>query len=548
MAWLTGYSCRKRVPIAGETGAGTNYQRKLTVHSGSGSNSPGVAYLGGNAENFPNDIRFTDNDGETELEHFCCDLSANPAIFWIEVTDDLGSNVDIYIYFGKTAGASASNIANTFLKGDDFERGNDGDEVGGDWTEGGGVVEISTEQAYSGTRSMKLEGGAAYPQAQIAQTAAETYAINFKFYKEDASQCTLTHGDGSTRVRCRGYTDENIEYYDLAWNDTGSDVTPDTWEEFEVRDIDWAANTYDIIHEGSSVQDDATMETSASSGNIVNLIGLNSSGNDTYIDNYFVRKWQANEPVVGTPDGTEIQLSISISASGALALAAKRTLSGAMSVSGTGALASTSKAIYKGTLPISGTGTLTPSAKMVLAAILELSGAGSLAMSAKRILSTTISMAGQGTLALVGEIKGLVLGAMSMVGTGAISIAGKITRSAQLSIAGSGALAMSPSKILKAALSMSGVGSLTASAKRILRSTLSLSGAGTLSATGKRVLGAILSLTGTGTLALSGVVSKLYDIALTAQMLSRELTVKMVQHSLTVKTLARDLIMKMRLR
>ena len=101
MGWLNGYGYRKRIPITGQAGAGTDYQVQLEVHSDSGSDSNGVVYLGGNCQDFPNDIRFTDDDGTTELDHWLEEIGGdNEAIFWIEIQDDLGSNQDFYIYYG----------------------------------------------------------------------------------------------------------------------------------------------------------------------------------------------------------------------------------------------------------------------------------------------------------------------------------------------------------------------------------------------------------------------------------------------------------------
>jgi len=55
--WLGGWGYRKKIPITGQAGAGTNYQVPLTVHSGPGSDSNGVVYLNNHCTDFPNDIR-----------------------------------------------------------------------------------------------------------------------------------------------------------------------------------------------------------------------------------------------------------------------------------------------------------------------------------------------------------------------------------------------------------------------------------------------------------------------------------------------------------
>jgi hypothetical protein len=114
MPWLEGYSYRKIVPINGAAGTGTGYPVQLEVHSGVGVDSPGVAYLDNLCTNFPNDIRFTDDDGETELGHWLESEVGGVAKFWIRINDDLGSNQNFYIYYTKAGADSKSNGHQTF--------------------------------------------------------------------------------------------------------------------------------------------------------------------------------------------------------------------------------------------------------------------------------------------------------------------------------------------------------------------------------------------------------------------------------------------------
>ncbi len=121
--WLSGYSYRKAITITGETGAGTNYQVKLLVGESSGATGEDFDIENNDAA-WPNDIRFTDNDGFTQLDYWLesdIDSESNRlATFWVEVADDLGSNVDIYVYYGKAGDSDESNGDNTFLFFDDF--------------------------------------------------------------------------------------------------------------------------------------------------------------------------------------------------------------------------------------------------------------------------------------------------------------------------------------------------------------------------------------------------------------------------------------------
>jgi hypothetical protein len=69
-SWLTGWGYRKSHVINNATGAGTDYQVKVTVYYGSGSDSAGNVYLDGKCRTDFGDVRFTDDDGSTLLDYW----------------------------------------------------------------------------------------------------------------------------------------------------------------------------------------------------------------------------------------------------------------------------------------------------------------------------------------------------------------------------------------------------------------------------------------------------------------------------------------------
>lgn len=124
--WLTGYNYRKSLAINAGVGAGTSYQ--IQVRVGESSVSTGYdLHAGGNALNFPNDVRFTDEDGTTNLGHMLESTTGSPpnrtATFWVKINDNLDSSQSILAYYGKSADTSASNGDNTFSFYDDFAGG-----------------------------------------------------------------------------------------------------------------------------------------------------------------------------------------------------------------------------------------------------------------------------------------------------------------------------------------------------------------------------------------------------------------------------------------
>jgi hypothetical protein len=130
MVWFTGWSFRKSHLITGAVGAVANYPVAIKVYKTTGTdgtevltsgNTAGKIYVGSNCRDDFGDIRFTEDDGETELKYWQgTTVSGTSAIFWVKVTDDLSSNAIIYVYYKKDDATTTSDFDNTFVFGDDF--------------------------------------------------------------------------------------------------------------------------------------------------------------------------------------------------------------------------------------------------------------------------------------------------------------------------------------------------------------------------------------------------------------------------------------------
>ncbi|MCD6400218.1 DUF2341 domain-containing protein, partial [candidate division WOR-3 bacterium] len=111
--WLSGYTYRKKITLNGQSGAGTGYLVKLKVGESSGSSGADL-HLENHSADFPNDIRFTDDDGITKLSHWLEGTTGTApnriSTFWVKVNDNLNTNQDIYIYYGKAGASSASKM------------------------------------------------------------------------------------------------------------------------------------------------------------------------------------------------------------------------------------------------------------------------------------------------------------------------------------------------------------------------------------------------------------------------------------------------------
>ncbi|RLI27326.1 hypothetical protein DRO58_04495, partial [Candidatus Bathyarchaeota archaeon] len=117
--WLTGWQYRKSHTIIGSTaGAVTDYQVKIKVYYGGGSDSGENVYLNGKCQPDFDDIRFTASDGETLLSYWIEEkVDGNYAIVWVKIPS-IPANPDtaiIYIYYGNPTATSESDEDATFI-------------------------------------------------------------------------------------------------------------------------------------------------------------------------------------------------------------------------------------------------------------------------------------------------------------------------------------------------------------------------------------------------------------------------------------------------
>jgi len=140
MTWLAGWSYRKKHEINGSSaGAETNYQVKVVIHYGSGTDSGENVYLNGECRTDFGDIRFTDDDGTTLLDYWMEEkVDSDYAVFWVEVPSIPSSpdTATIYIYYGKSDATYSGSGKDTFLEFYDFttDESSDWTVYQGDWT------------------------------------------------------------------------------------------------------------------------------------------------------------------------------------------------------------------------------------------------------------------------------------------------------------------------------------------------------------------------------------------------------------------------------
>lgn len=251
MAWLSGWLYRKSHIINHASGAGTDYQIRIKVHYGSGTDNGEDVYLNEHCRTDFGDVRFTKDDKVTELKYFLYEkVDSNYAIFWVKIPDNLDSiDRTIYIYYGRDV-TTTSNGEDTFVMFDDFNNYSIGDSPNAnDWeTSGTGAndtIDVQQDPADSGKKCFRIKESDDNVYTilnALFGTNLKGYAIHFRF-RTNNLECFFRSHDGSGSLVIAVYGDAS---YNLKWYDGGSyqefspafDYSLNTWYEIEERTVD----------------------------------------------------------------------------------------------------------------------------------------------------------------------------------------------------------------------------------------------------------------------------------------------------------------------
>ena len=119
--WLDGWTYRKQINVIETVGAGVGYEvGAFDLRWGAGADvNNSIIFLGGNAQNDFDDVRFTRLDSATLLDYyFVSKTDGLSAIAYVEIQSDLDlGNATIYLYYGNETVSGVSSLANTFVDG-----------------------------------------------------------------------------------------------------------------------------------------------------------------------------------------------------------------------------------------------------------------------------------------------------------------------------------------------------------------------------------------------------------------------------------------------
>lgn len=282
---------RKSISINGSSGAGTNYSVRISV-----------TYDSDMQTDF-DDVLFTDDDGLTPLDFWLETYTASTsAAFWVNVRDDLGTDQDIYMYYGNPAAGTTSSGDDTFFDFNDVEEG-----TTADWSGTGGTGyahSASTTQKHTGTYSSRITvnpaGSGGYFYETVTAYQGYGYAFGGFVYDDGDNQANneagmrLINVGSQLYVISRDYSQSTgyYVYYDGSFHVTAV-ARSTAWHRFEIGVVD-------ATHNYATIDGTAIATLSAYDMNLVNQLRLTCYRKPTYVygDDFYVRKYVNPEPIV----------------------------------------------------------------------------------------------------------------------------------------------------------------------------------------------------------------------------------------------------------
>jgi len=368
MAWLTGYSYRKKITITGQTGAGTDYQVKLLVGESSGATGEQFD-VEGHSEEFPTksasavdsgDLRFTDNDGETLLPFWVESITGSTpnalATIWVKVADSLESGtVDIYCYYGKTSPTNVASGANTFLFFDDFD---DNSIDATKWVkriESGTITEQNSRMECAGGSTSSPYGHTCMESSGSTGFSFRTGILEGKVYLS-ANAIAEVGFRGGTDPANTGYKNRmdtranngvsHLKPPYASWGFVGTQgttpVTTSTWLLFRITVYD-NGTTCTMKTEVDGQTKTSTDTDYATASGFLSL--QNHYGISAFYDDIRVRKYVATEPAFSSADSEE-NASSSSSSSSLSSSSSSSSLSSSSSSSSSSSFSSSSSSSF----------------------------------------------------------------------------------------------------------------------------------------------------------------------------------------------------------
>jgi hypothetical protein len=310
MTWLTGWSYRKSHVINYAAGAGTLYQKQITVHYGSGTDGDDDVYLNSHSRTDFGDVRFTDNDETTLLDCWMeSKVDGDNAVFWVEVADDLSTvAATIYVYYGK-ADATYPYLATveahgdaTFILFENFNTLTDGDLNGQHGWTASTSVDVQTSVVKEGAKALQIT-------TQNHDAYHNITVVSYKMFLQVYLRTDLVSAGGPIQMYIYEGTTQ-ITALDLSNSYKRHLIAPPAWQNIEAASSNvWykskvaldSASTHKVWFNDvlKSPPSNANIHNVVSAPTKVRLSKEDSDGATAYFDLVVVGKYVYPEPSHG---------------------------------------------------------------------------------------------------------------------------------------------------------------------------------------------------------------------------------------------------------
>ena len=305
----TGWSKYKTLTITDTAGISANYQMKLEIYAGTGSDNTasGIIYCGNYCINFPDDIRFsTTNDTltGTQLNQWIANgYTTSHATIWIKMPSD-GANT-IYMFIGNESANFTSDGDNTFIFFDDFENNNlDRWTHTSSWTTQNTTVYEGTYAAYA----YNVASNELYKTLSSALNYSFSWHMNVQTDKtNDLSNYIpfIMSCPDTVWAIAMGRNDplaNKLIYNQGSWTawPQNNTITTNTWYSIDLH-IDFEASQQKGYKNNLSLGAIDCKDASGNNFTSITLLELyDSKSPKAYADQVYVRKWYATEPTWNT--------------------------------------------------------------------------------------------------------------------------------------------------------------------------------------------------------------------------------------------------------
>lgn len=302
-AFLAGYTYQKSMTAVGVASTLTNYPRMIHVHKGTGTDNVTDMFLSNNAASWtstvPNDLRFTQGDGTTQLPYWVEGNTSNTtdAYVWVNLNSIAASNnTTFYAYTGKASDATSSNGTTTFTFFDDFSG-----TLSTNWnTTGstsvtGGILDLdgsSNTYVYSKTSWGDNTSVRALVKSVNANTGSHNEDMRYEIYATGYGYRAYWDYAGGT------YPNTTFNYNGTIYYSTMLGWTASVYHTQEIMRDSTTSVKYQVDNANT-----VTMTSGLSTSNKAIIFQANDNSPHTshvYVDWALIRSYVGTEPTWGT--------------------------------------------------------------------------------------------------------------------------------------------------------------------------------------------------------------------------------------------------------